>query len=170
MPRPLPPIAWKSYIASPVARVFLTLTTAEGWDGWFTRGTSLDAKVGGRLVFRWLDAEITRHRATLWGAVHAGLEIGGPVVAVESDRRFAFEWTTSGHPTTVDFRLEPRGSGTLVTVTETGYTEDDLGATGLGSMEDRSPFAMCASGWGEALTLLKFYLEHGVTYGTVPSA
>jgi hypothetical protein len=26
----------------------------------------------------------------------------------------------------------------------------------------------CATGWGEALTLLKFYLEHGITYGTVP--
>ena len=28
----------------------------------------------------------------------------------------------------------------------------------------------CAAGWGEALTLLKFYLEHGVTYGEVPPA
>ena len=24
-------------------------------------------------------------------------------------------------------------------------------------------------GWGEALTLLKHYLEHGVTYGEVPA-
>jgi len=22
----------------------------------------------------------------------------------------------------------------------------------------------CASGWGEALTLLKFYIEHGIVY------
>jgi hypothetical protein len=28
----------------------------------------------------------------------------------------------------------------------------------------------CATGWGEALTLLKFYLEHGLTYGAVPAA
>ncbi len=25
-----------------------------------------------------------------------------------------------------------------------------------------------ACGWGEALTLLKFYLEYGITYGDVP--
>jgi hypothetical protein len=25
----------------------------------------------------------------------------------------------------------------------------------------------CAAGWGEALALLKMYLEHGVTYGRV---
>ena len=28
----------------------------------------------------------------------------------------------------------------------------------------------CATGWGEALALLKFYLEHGVVYGEVPLA
>ena len=56
-----------------------------------------------------------------------------------------------------------------VTVTETGYTQGDLVATGVvGEMAQRSPFAMCASGWGEALTLLKFYLEHDVVYGSVP--
>jgi hypothetical protein len=25
-----------------------------------------------------------------------------------------------------------------------------------------------AAGWGEALTLLKMYLEHGITYGPAP--
>jgi uncharacterized protein YndB with AHSA1/START domain len=91
--------------------------------------------------------------------VHTGLEVGGPVVAAEPPDRFAFEWTTAGHPTTVEFRLAPRGAGTVVTVTETGYTQADLGATGVvGQMADRSPFAMCAAGWGEALTLLKVYL------------
>ena len=28
----------------------------------------------------------------------------------------------------------------------------------------RLAFADCATGWGEALKLLKFYLEHGVKY------
>src|SRR5262249_31655967 len=149
--------------------VFMTLTTAEGWDAWFTSGTTLDARPGGQLLLRWNDAETMRHRVTLWGPVHTGLKIGGPVVALQPQQRFAFQWTTAGHPTTVDFCLAERGPGTILTVTESGYTGDDLGATGVvGQMDNRSPFAMCASGWGEALTLLKFYLEHGVTYGAIP--
>jgi uncharacterized protein YndB with AHSA1/START domain len=167
----LPAIKWMSYIAAPIERVYQTLATAEGWDAWFTQGTSLDARRGGEILLRWNDAERTHHRVTLWGPVHTTLEIGGPVVAAEPPTRFAFQWTTAGHPTTVDFRLVARGRGTELTVTESGYVADDLGATGVvGKMENRSPFAMCASGWGEALTLLKFYLEHGVTYGPIPSS
>ncbi len=166
----LPLIRWKSFIAVPVDRVYRTLTTAEGWDGWFTRGTTLDARDGGQLRLRWNNAERDGHRVTLWGPVHTGLEIGGPVVAADPNSRFAFEWTTACHPTTVDFRLAPQGPGTLVTLTESGYAESDLRPTGIvGQMADHSPFAMCASGWGEALTLLKFYLEHGITYGRVPT-
>jgi uncharacterized protein YndB with AHSA1/START domain len=165
----LPNIRWMNYIAAPVGRVYKTLTTAEGWDAWFTRGTTIDARVGGQLLLRWVDAGKIHHRVTLWGPVHVGMEIGGPVVAIEPEQRFAFQWTTAGHPTTVDFRLAKRGSGTQLTVTEAGYTAEDLSATGVvGQVDNRSPFAMCASGWGEAITLLKFYLEHGVTYGDVP--
>ncbi len=32
------------------------------------------------------------------------------------------------------------------------------------SPEGRGNMLDCASGWGEALTLLKFYLEHGIVY------
>jgi uncharacterized protein YndB with AHSA1/START domain len=167
----LPTIRWMTYMNVAVDRVFATLTTAEGWDAWFTRGATLEPRVGGHITLRWTDAERIHDRVTLWGPVHTGLEIGGPVVAIEPAARFAFEWTTAGHPTTVDFRLEPRADGTIVTITESGYTEADLSPSGIaGSIDNRSPFAMCASGWGEALTLLKFYLEHGVTYGSVPSA
>ncbi len=28
----------------------------------------------------------------------------------------------------------------------------------------RAAFADCATGWGEALTLLRFYVEHGLRY------
>jgi hypothetical protein len=43
----------------------------------------------------------------------------------------------------------------VVHLTEKGYTNTPGG---------RRNMLECASGWGEALTLLKFYLEHGVTY------
>jgi uncharacterized protein YndB with AHSA1/START domain len=146
----LPDIYWQTYIAVPVARVYRTLATAAGWDGWFTRGATLD---DARLVMRWTDAVATRHRTTLWGATHATAEAVCPIVAAEPDRRFCFSWTPAGHPTTVDFRLAPRGDGTVVTVAETGYTSEDLGATGVtGGIGRHSPYAMCASGWAEALT------------------
>jgi hypothetical protein len=47
----------------------------------------------------------------------------------------------------------------VVTVTESGHTT---------SPRDLEALVECASGWGEALTLLKVYLEHGITYGEVP--
>jgi uncharacterized protein YndB with AHSA1/START domain len=169
MPELLPPIYWKVYIDCCVDRVYRALTTAEGWDEWFTKGADFDAREGGTILMRWADAVGLQHRVTLWSAAHAELEVGGPVIAVDPNRRFAFRWCTAGHPTTVDLRLEGRGAGTVVTVTEDGYTAEDLSATGvLGQMECRSPYAMCASGWGEALALLKFHLERGATYGSVP--
>jgi uncharacterized protein YndB with AHSA1/START domain len=171
MAAPLPAIRWMSYLAVPPARVHRALTTADGWDAWFTRGAALDARPGGAFVLRWRDAASRGHRVSLWGAAHAELEIRAEVIAVEPERRFAFTWTTADHPTTVEFQLAPRGPGTLVSVSESGYTTDDLGIVGaVGQIDQRSPFAMCASGWGEALTLLKFHLEHGLTYGEVPPA
>ena len=56
-------------------------------------------------------------------------------------------------------RFEPLGSGTLVTVVESGYTHRE---------SDLKTLIDCASGWDEVLTRLKFYLEHGVTYDRVP--
>jgi uncharacterized protein YndB with AHSA1/START domain len=166
----LPAISWTTYIAAPRERVSLALTTAEGWDGWFTRGASIDARVGGELVLRWRDAARIQHRVMLWGAVHTEMEIVCAIRALDPPARFSFEWRTAGHATTVDFSLATRGGGTVVTLTERGYVEADLGTTGVVGEMGRSPFAMCASGWGEALTLLKFYIEHGISYGAVPPA
>jgi hypothetical protein len=59
------------------------------------------------------------------------------------------------HPTTVELDLEPVEGGTVIQVRETGYLDTPAG---------RKAFADCAAGWGEALTLLKLYVERGVTY------
>ena len=163
----LPPIYWQVFIAAPPERVYDTLATARGWDGWFTHGATLDDK---HITLAWRGTP-PRHRVTLWGQGHVDMEMSGDIVAREPNRRFAFTWTPAGHPTTVDFTLAPRGSGTVMTVTESGYVEHDLGATGVvGEMVAHAPYQMCASGWGEALMLLKVYLEHGITYGDVPPA
>src|SRR5689334_1953581 len=59
----LPAIKWMSYIAAPIDRVYRTLTTAEGWDAWFTRGTSLEARPGGARERARVRRSRMRHRS-----------------------------------------------------------------------------------------------------------
>jgi len=121
----LPPIYWKTYVAAAIERVFETLTTAAGWDGWFTRGSTCDER---ELVMRWQDVQRARHRVTLWDG-HDG-EMRCPIITREPPTRFAFRWTTTDRTTTVDFTLTPRGDGTVVEVTEHGFTDADLAPAG----------------------------------------
>lgn len=141
----LTPIDYKTYIAVPPQRVFETLTTAAGWDAWFTRGTKLDARANGSIILKWNN----------WGPDRVNVEDGGIVLEVIPDRRFVFTWQPDHQPTTVCIELQPLGTGTLVHLTDSGYITPAIHMN-------------CAAGWGEALTLLKVYLEHGITYGEVP--
>ncbi|MCP4683906.1 MAG: hypothetical protein GY867_00510, partial [bacterium] len=68
-------------------------------------------------------------------------------------RRFVFERGET--PTKVEFDFSAEFGGTVVRRKESGYRD---------TPEDRHLILECASGWGEALTLLKFYLEHGIVY------
>lgn len=145
----LPPIRHVTFIRVPPKRVYETLTSGEGWDAWFTAGTAVDPRPGGTITLRWRD----------FGPDHSTLEDGGPVLASDPARRFAFRWSPGDTPTTVDIRLSRCGRGTRVELTESGHAH---------SKKDLEALVGCAAGWGEALTLLKFFLEHGVTYGKVP--
>ncbi|MFD0587319.1 SRPBCC domain-containing protein [Paenibacillus sp. GCM10027627] len=139
----------RSFIKASPAKVYETIATGEGWDAWFTQGTSVDARPGGRIHFRFKD----------FGPDHITLEDGGTVLEAIPEARFVYQWTPGDTTTTISFVLTKIGEGTLVSVEESGYK---------GTAADLKAFADCAVGWGEALTLLKFYLEHGVTYGPVP--
>jgi hypothetical protein len=100
----LPTIQHKTFIAAPATRVYEVLTTAAGWDSWFTCGASIEARNGGELL------------------------------------------------------------------TDGAYGPDALGVVGpTGAITGASPYAMCATGWGEALTLLKMFIERGISYGPVPA-
>jgi uncharacterized protein YndB with AHSA1/START domain len=145
----LPPIRHRTYIEAPPRRVYRFLTTASGWDAWFTQGAEIDARPGGAILFRWKDFGIERHTG----------KDGGPVLEAESPHRFVFQWTPGDSTTTVELTLEPLGSGTALTVKEWGHTT---------SQADLEALVACAAGWGEALALLKMYLEHGILYGEVP--
>jgi uncharacterized protein YndB with AHSA1/START domain len=145
----LPPIRAKTYIGVSPQRVYRMLTTGSEWDAWFTQGTQIDPRPGGRILFRWVNWAVDRYTC----------ESGGPVLEAVPSKRFVFQWTPGETTTTIAFDLEPSGAGTILRVEESGHTS---------SWKDLEALVDCAAGWGEALTLLKMYLEHGITYGSVP--
>lgn len=125
--------------------VWEALATARGLDGWFTNGASVDPRPGGRLVFRWE----RRGPDEFTGACE------GTVLEARPPRRFAFRWPVDArtYETTVEIDLEARGGATLVSLVEHGFAE---GPAGLKEMLGRS------SGWGEALALMRLFVERGL--------
>ena len=128
-------------------RIYDAFTTAREMDGWFTTGASIDPWPGGEIRFRWVD----------WGPGSFTGEDGGSVLEARRPERFVFQWhpDSSEYATTVEIDFEPVDQGTVVRLREYGYQNTPSG---------RQALANCAAGWGEALTLLKFYVEHGLRY------
>jgi len=130
----------KMFIRAPREKVYDALATAEGLDGWFTRGAQVDARPGGAMLFRWVD----------WGAEKDINETApGRVIEAKRPERFVYEWGAPGEESTVEILLEEREGGTLVLLREYGFRKIDQV---IGN----------AGGWGEALTLAKFWVEHGL--------
>jgi len=128
------------FIRAPREKVYDAFATAEGLDGWFTRGARVDARPGGTMLFRWVD----------WGPEKTiNQEAPGRVLEAKRPERFVFQWGETGEETTVEIVLEEREGGTLLKLREYGFRKID-------NVVDN------ASGWGQALTLAKFWLEHGI--------
>jgi len=127
-------------------KVYDAIATAEGLDGWFTTGTELDPKPGGALILRWQD----------WGVEKFTGEITGSVVELRPPDRFAFRWPvdSGGYMTTVTIDIEDHEEGCVVRLVEGIYDDGDIGTQ---DMLNR------ATGWAQALTLMKFWVEHGLT-------
>ncbi len=148
MPKPFgQEIKQRTFVAVPAEKIYDTITSGDGWNAFFTHATEIDPVPGGKMVFRWKD----------WGPDHYESSAECKVLTAERPTEFAFEWYPVGkdNPTTVRFHLEARDSGTVVTLTESGYPD---------TPKARAMILECACGWGEAVTLLKFWLEHGVRY------
>jgi uncharacterized protein YndB with AHSA1/START domain len=129
-------------------RVYDALTRAEELDAWFTTGAEIDARAGGEMVWRWVD----------WGPDRVTAEDRGPVLEATRPERFVFRWQAGLGGTTVevDFDEAAEGAeGTVVRLREHGYPD---------TQEGWAAFSECSVGWGEALTLLKFHVEHGAHY------
>lgn len=134
-------------VAASPERIYDAFATAEGLDGWFTAGAEVDARPGGHIRFRWRD----------WGPERYSGEDGGPVLEADRGRRFIFQWQPDGpaYFTTVAMDFESVEGGTVVRLRERGYADTPSG---------RRRMLDCASGWGEALALAKFWVEHRVRY------
>ena len=76
------------------------------------------------------------------------------MVQVDRPGLFVFRWG-SKRKTTITFKLTDKFGGTVVDLTEDGYFD---------TPDDRAMILECAAGWGEALTLLKFYIEKQLVY------
>lgn len=139
------PIAHEVLIAAPAERTYDAFATAQGLDGWFTEGAEVDARAGGEIKFRWRD----------WGPRRLTCEDGGRVLAAHRPSHFIFEWHPGGpaFTTTVELTFERVAVGTIARVRESGYPDTPDG---------RRAMLECAAGWGEALTLVRFYLERGL--------
>ncbi len=140
-------IKQKTFIAAPQAKVYDTITNARAWDDFFTTGMELDPRPGGICSFCWQE----------WGPDKYTLKVPGKVIEANKPDLFVFQWGPEDKATTIRIQLTARDNGTVVTLTEDGYKD---------TPEGRAMIVECAAGWGEALTLLKFYMEHGVTYGS----
>ena len=143
-----PEIRHSVFIRAPREKVWAAFTTPNGLDGWWgTRGSEIDLRPGGKLTLRWRD----------WGAER---DFSGDrecvVLEVVPLKRFVFRWgETADAMTTVEFDLEEREGGTLLRLREHGFAPTAKG---------RESFEGNSLGWGEAATLMKFFVEHGVSY------
>jgi uncharacterized protein YndB with AHSA1/START domain len=133
------------YIDAPIERVFEAITDSRHWDKYFTTGMELDPRPGGKCNFKWEN----------WGPDLINLESPGKVVEIDPPRRFVFEWGRPGNKTLAQLDLHARGEGTVLSLFEDGY---DKTREGLRSILE------CSAHWGELLVLVKFYVEHGITY------
>ncbi len=138
-----------AFIRKSPQEVFDANTSAEVWNAFFTHDSTLDPRPGGAFIRRWKD----------WGPDRYTVEVPGTVIEAIRPERFDFEWGTD-NPTRITMVLSEQSGGTVLRLTEQGHANDSKG---------RAMALECAAGWGEAITLLKFYLEHGLIYTTPPT-
>ena len=110
--------------------------------------STIEPKAGGKIIWRWKD----------YGPNFYNVEAHGKVLKADRPSRFVFKWFPVGKEeegTQITFDIQGQYGGTVIRLTEEGYPDTPDG---------RAMILECASGWGEALALLKFYLERGVVY------
>lgn len=122
-------------------RIWRALTTGE-LENWFATRVLIDWPIS--IHIRWKN----------WGPDRYTGDATWHLEVAEAHKHLAFRWKSHPtHPETrVDIRFQSRGPITRIEFTERGFGDDTSAAMAN------------AVGWGEAMTLLKFYVEHGLRY------
>ena len=129
-------------IAHPPARVWAALTTAEGLGTWLGNTATIDLRPGCAAEMTWTSGDKANMR----------------IERVEESTAFGFTWGISGLPdddprrTYVEFTLEPAGSGTRLTVIESGFAQ-------LPDDRHSKAFEGNTEGWASELGELVEYLD-----------
>lgn len=129
-------------LTQPRQAVWEALTTGEGLAAWFGQQAEIDLRPGGSASMKWDN----------------GHEVEMRVERVEEPRVFGYTWQIFGLPkddprrTYVEFTLEPAGSGTRLTVVETGFAQLP------GDAHDKA-YPGNAQGWAAELAELVAYLD-----------
>jgi len=126
--------------------VFKLISTSEGWDSWFTDGTIFDP-LAEKSFFIWRD----------WGPDKVNEKSRIKILELVEPKlvRFLWNFELEGGATEVKLSLKEVDDGTLLSVRESGYED---------SKEGREAIVNCSTGWGEAITLIKIYAEHKISY------
>jgi uncharacterized protein YndB with AHSA1/START domain len=130
-------------LAAPPDKVWAALTTAEGLSSWFGDEATIDLRPGGAARMTWAGEGFTARMR---------------VERVEEPRVFGYTWGIFGLPdddprrTYVEFTLEPHGTGTRLTVVETGFAQ-------LSDEAHRKAFGGNTEGWAKELGELAAYVD-----------
>ncbi|MEV0682832.1 SRPBCC domain-containing protein [Nocardia sp. NPDC050378] len=129
-------------LAHPPAKVWAAITTAEGLASWFGNTAEIDLRPGGDMRMTW----------------NEGFAADMRVERVEEPTVFGYTWPINGLPdddprrTYVEFRLEPTGAGTRLTVVESGFAQ-------LPEATHKEAFEGNVGGWKSELGELVEYLD-----------
>jgi hypothetical protein len=69
--------------------------------------------------------------------------------------KFNWNFGLKDGPTEVTLELRPHAEGTVLQVTESNYHD---------TKEGRAAIIECATGWGEALNLIRVFAERGIQF------
>ena len=139
-------------LRAPVARVWRGITDSKEFGTWFK------VKIEGPFVAgRQAEGPITHpgYEHVRWTVV---------IGQIEPERLFSFTWHpyaidpavdySAETPTRVEFRLEPTLTGTLLTVTETGFDK-------VPAARRLEAFRMNDSGWGQQMKNIEAHVARG---------
>lgn len=102
-------------LAHPQEKVWSALTTLDGLASWFGSHATGSISPGAEVVMRWEQYDDAQQSL--------GVKVVDPMSV------FAYTWAINGAPegdprrTYVEFRLEPVATGTVLTVTESGFAQ-----------------------------------------------